>query len=458
MNHEIVKARKELIAKREQEKNLSCYLRGMAGVYYRLANYNLAMQYTAFAEAVKDGDIKLSEKTAAYADTVKLQIARLAEQAAQGADAQQALASMLKVRDELTAAMQVMTAYTDRLYLHEYVLRRLAPAMENTVEEIDSYAALEEMSGFLFCDEEQEGLLARVALVVAELPVRMTKAKFMEWIMTTTAMYQDADAESRNRLLYMLECAAGLYEPEGMEQFPECAKVLAMLNGLEYKNLTEEQYFAAKEALEKITEYINQVTESHLSLMEIVNSLLSAMFTEGYVMPADLEATKGCREALRLVLSGDYEEEDLVEAFETFEGAPEETEEFLFTEEGHFEELSVDEKLLEAMLLKPLYTRVLYAKRLHSTSLFVSLEEEKEEAATLEAMIEEFCGRLSAVLEKGQRALNRAIMAQVIHNLPLPFTKKSDIQKYILSALENCHDMAEKTAAIREIRDLAEGI
>ena len=457
MNQELVKARKELLAGRDVEFHLPCYLKNLAGVYYRMANYNLAMQYTSFTEGVTEGDVELSEQAKVYAGMIKQAVDTLAN--GETVTSEELLEQIGTVRRELTTAMQVLTAYTDRLYLHEYVLQRLAPGMEGTVEEIDSNGALEEISSFLFFDEEQEGLLARVSAVISELPVRMTKAKFMEWVNNTASVYKEADSETLDRVFYMLYSASGLYEPEGMELFPECKTALAKLNGLDYRSLTEAQYREAKDVLEEITRFITSVSETYFSLTEITNSLLTVLFTEGYVMPADVEATKGCRDIYRMLSEGkDFTEPELVEAFETFEGIPEQIEEFLFTEEAYFDELTVEDKLLEAMLQKVLYTRVAYARRLHTTSIFVTLQEEEVKETSFEAMLEAFCVAVTKQLEEGQRALNRAVMARVIQNLPLPFTRKSDIQKYVLASLENCHDMSEKTAAIRAIRELAEGM
>lgn len=459
MNQELVKARKELYAKRDVEQNLPCYLRNLAGVYYRMANYNLAMQYTTFKEGVEEGDMVLSEQAAAYAKVLEDQIQRLAASGAEAESVESPMEAVGALRQELTVAMQALTAYTDRLYLHEYALSRLAPGMEGTVEDIDSNAALEEISSFLFCDEEQEGMLARTSLVVSELPVRMTKAKFLEWVRNTASVYKDADSETIERVFYMLYSASGLYEPEGMELFPECKEALDYFSGLDYRNLSLEQYDTAKEKLEEITEAITAVSESYFSLMELTNSLMTVLFTEGYVMPSDLKATAGCREIYRMMGDGtDFTEEDLVEAFETFEGLPEEIEEFLFREEGYFDELPVEEKLLDAMMQKALYTRVLFARRLHTTSLFVELESRETKEESFDSALDGFCTAITGALETGQRVLNRGVMARVIQNLPLPFTRKSDIQKYILACLENCHDMSEKTAAIKAIREVAEGM
>lgn len=457
MNQELIKARKELLAKRDVEYNLPCYLRNLAGVYYRMANYNLAMLYTAFTEGLAEDEEALPEKAQAYADKVKTYMDELGKGGSVASE--EMLAGLGELRRELTVAMQALTAYTDRLYLHEYALQRMAPGMEGTVEDIDSNAALEEISSFLFFDEEQEGLLARVSATVSELPVRMTKAKFMEWVRSTASVYKEADGETLDRVFYMLYSASGLYEPEGMEQFPECKEALESLNALDYRSLTEEQYREARKTLEDVTEFITAVSEEYFSLTEITNNLMTVMLTEGYVMPADTEATACCGDIYRMIFEGkDFTDVELVEAFEAFEGIPEEIEEFLFTEEAYFDELPVEEKLLEAMLQKVLYTRVAYARRLHTTSIFVTLEEETKKEASFEQMLDEFCEAVTKVLEGGQRAVNRGVMARVIQNLPLPFTRKSDIQKYVLAALENCHDMSEKTAAMRAIRELAEGM
>lgn len=457
MNQDLVKARKELYAKRDVERNLPCYLSGLAGVYYRMANYNLAMQYTSFLEAVDEGDTVLSPQAQAYADAIKEQVNCLV--GTEGSNTECALQTVLSLRSELTTAMHALTAYTDCLYLHEYALQRLTPGMDGTVEEIDSNAALEEISSFLFFDDEQEGLLARVSAVVSELPIRMTKAKFMEWVRGTASVYQDADPETVDRVFYMLYSAAGMYKPEGMELFPECKTALDELNRVDYRNISEEQYKSAKEVLDNVTEFISSVSDVYFSLTEIANSLLTVILTGDYVMPEDRTATKGCREIYRMLQeTPDFMDPALIEAFESFVGLPEEIEEFLFREEGYLDELNVDEKLLDAMMQKVLYHRVMYARRLHTTSIFVELEEKKAETKSFEDALNCFCEDLTGVLESGQRAVNRGVMARVIQNLPLPFTKGSDIQKYVLASLESCHDMSEKTAAMRAIRELAEGM
>lgn len=458
MNRELIQARKALFAGKETEKNLPCYLRELAGCYYRMGYYNLAMQYTAFAEAVKEGLLQTDERTEVYAAQLKRLLGVLLAEQAAPEELKEAMGILLTMRGEITVFMQALTAYTDKLYLHEYALKRLEPAMEDTAEDIDSYAALEELESYLFGSGEQEVPYDRLISIVSELPVRMTKGKFMEWVRSMAAVaYKDADAEGLYRAFYMLYSAAGLYEPEGMEQFPDYAGALQYFSSADYRSMTEEQYRDAKERLEKVTKCIASDVEVYFSLIEIVNSLLMLFFTAPYAMPEEVRQTEGCRQVLRLMLCEEpYSEEEIVEAFASFEGEPEELDEVLQEEEAYLEELPVKEELLAALMQKELYTRVMCASRLHTDSVFVELEEKEPPEESFEASLEAFCTRLSEVLENGQRAVNRARMAQVIQLLPLPFKKKSEVQKYILAALENCHDMSEKTAALREIRKSAE--
>lgn len=457
MNREMIQARKDLLAGREPEQNLPRYLRGLAGCYYRMANYNLAMNYTAFTEAVKEGGINITDRQKPHEALVKELLESLLSAPGESQSSEETLRKLNDMRRKITADMQVLTAYTDKLYLYEYVLRRLAPSMEDTVEEIDSYAALEELMSYLVSDGEQEPLLETLSVIVSELPVRMTKGKFMEWVRGTASVYKDSDAESLNRTFYMLYSAAGLYEPEGMEEFSEYAGALRYFSLLDYRNITQEQYYDAKAKLETVTESIASITEAYFSLMEFGNALMMLFLTAPYVAPEDLKEAESCIDVLRLLMREEpYTEEEIVKAFEPLEGAPEALEEFLFKEETYLEELPISEELISAMMQKVLHTRVTYAKRMHTTSLFIELEEENPQEGGFEEILEKFCTQLSEVLEHGQRAVNRARMAQVIRNLPLPFTKKTEVQKYILAALENCHDMSEKTAALREIRESAE--
>lgn len=456
MDHTTIQARKALMAGREPEKNLPVYLKGVAGAYYRMANFNLAMQYATFAGAFSGHGLFFGEEEDLYAKQLKELLMQYVSGMVTPELSEEGLKKLLALRTEFIDRMQVLTAYTDKLYLHEYVLKRLAPGMEHTEEEIDSNDAVNELTGFLFHEGRKDYLRENLSYVISELPIRMTKARFFEWVKQTSAAFRESDAESLNRSFYMLYSAAGLLEPLGMERFAELKTALEYFDTLDYRSMTEEKYEEAKVMLETVTEHLSGFSDSYCSMMELINSMTSIFLMLPFVSPEDEKSVGCCINALKLSLREEpATEEELMEAFSALEGVPEELETELLAEEGILSEFPVKDSLIEAMMQKVLFSRIQYAKQLHTTSLFVNPEETFEKVE-FDEEIEKFCKILSEKMDQGQKAMNRARMAQVLYHLPVPFTKSSDVQSYMMSTLDNCHDASEKTAAMRIIRGFAE--
>lgn len=449
MNASVTGARKALLAGRELEKNLPVYLKGVAGAYFGMANYNLAMQYTTFSQAVAGHEILLDEREEYYVGELSDLIMGYLSENVSPQFYEDGIKKLFSLRERLCADMQAVTDFSDKLYLHEYVMKRLAPKMETGVEEFDEKAATQELMAFLFEESRKESLRENISFLISELPLRMTRARFFAWVRSSAAAFRELDAEGLNRTFYMLYSAAGLMEPEGRERFPELGAVLAFFDALEYRSLNEEKYEEAKVMLESATEQLNRVSDIYMSLMEIANSLTSVFLTAPYVSAEDGQAAECCKRAISLNFKEEpATEEEVFDAFAAFEGVPEELEAELLREEAFLEEFPVKDDLIGAMMQKVLYTRIRYAKQLHTTSLFVVLDEKFEETG-FEEELEKFCSALSEKLDGGQKGINRARMAQVLYHLPVPFTRSSEVQSYILAAFENCHDMSEKQASRR---------
>jgi len=453
MDNNIKNARKALQAGREIEKNLPVYLRGVAGAYYKMAYFNLAMQYTTFAGSVSDHEVSLDEKESGYAERIAEMLRKYILENAIPAEYEEGLKELLAMREDFTERMQILTAYTDRLYLHEYALKRLAPEFENTKENVDSQTATNELVGFLFQESRRDSLRENIAFALSELPIRMTKAKFFDWIRETSAAFREADSESLNRTFYMLFSSAGLLTPDGMDKFEEFQTALRYFDGLDYKKMDEKGYQEAKLMLETVTEHISLTSDQYCSMMEVINQLTSIFLLKQFVSGEDESAVACCKKAVEIALREEpATDEECEEIFSALEGVVEELETDILAEEGVFVEFPVKDAMIEAMMQKVLYTRILYAMKLHTTSIFIRLEENTEET-TYEEELNRFLTALNEAMEKEQKALSRARMAQVLYHLPIPFTTSKEVQSYILSAFDNCHDDAEKTAALREIRN-----
>ena len=79
------------------------------------------------------------------------------------------------------------------------------------------------------------------------------------------------------------------------------------------------------------------------------------------------------------------------------------------------------------------------------------IDNDEYEALNTEKLISEF----DAFFGKHQRKINRAVMAFVIAQLPVFFNNISELQDYIYNSLTNCSDMAEKTACVEILQQIA---
>lgn len=456
MNKELIQARKNLLAGREPEINLPLYLQGLAGYYYRMANYNLAMQYTTFAEGISEKELELTGKEEEAFLQIKKAIADYCGGEMNPPEQEKVLTGLWKLRDAFVLKMQNLTAFTDGFYLHEYAMKRIAPAKEETVAPVNTTEATNEILAFLFAPEQKDALRENISVALSELPIRMTKQKFLEWVRNTSAAFKESDPESIYRAFYMLRSAAGLISPTQEEDEEELNETLEFFGKLHYSGMDDKTYAEAKQRLERTTQKLVATGDLYCQMTEVLNSLLILYFTEAFVSAEDIRSVECCRQALRLAIAdGETDDEAYAQAFGAFEGIPEQLEEALLTEEAAWEQLSIDESLVDAIMQRVLYTRISYAKKLHSTSLFAELDG-TEKQGDYEKELDAFCTDFEQITEQSDRAVNRARMAQVLYHLPVPFTKSTEVRDYIFAAFDNCHDDAEKTAVLRALRAYAE--
>lgn len=455
MNNEWSQAKKALTEGREAEKNLPIYLTELAGAYYRLAFCNLVMEYPYLTDFLQETGKEGSSETTKTGEELLKMISDITGKD-KAVDYEALLKRALLLRREITEDMQAVTAYSERLYLHEYALRRMLPEMEGRVEEISSEAATAELFRFLFPNEKQEKLQERLFLLLSELPVRMTRERFFEWLKGSLQGYQNSDQGGKDQVLYVLRSVTGLLTPIRMDLFSDYRDELSYFDTLDYKNINTEQFSAANSRLSVTTEALINDSEMFSMMMKLLNSVTTILLTAPYLSGETESKTEPMRALLQKLRTDTESVEEMDYAF--LEGIPEELSELLIKEEAFLSEFPIKETMLEAMMQKVLYDRLKAAGRLRSISLFMELNEDEESEQPKRSFSEElslFCEELSKKLEVGQRAVNRARMAQALSHVPIPFQKSSEVKKYIMEAFENCHDNSEKTAALRIIRELA---
>lgn len=369
-------------------------------------------------------------------------------------------------RSKLLHESEKLMTYIEYFSLYEYVLKRLKGRFsEETAEVWSDQEAVDEMMRFIISAPEAPERNQRIKMILSELPMRFTKAKFFSMVRQSMAVYEGVDRQTLEEAIENLKREALLVIPQGMEEGHEqLALLLKQLNEADYRNLDKEKAEKLWEVFDEAKETLFYQSADRLSLMEMVNDFY-VMNLAGADMLMDSQEKKAV-DSLVVLLWEKMEQEDyslteeaLAELLVPLEGR----------QEAYYEQWSrFEDSDLDVLLGKDASDKDREKARkvglLLSTSLYMSLEPEKkpEEAGILlsrkavETMCQPFCDELEADWKGKPKGIIRAMMANLLSKLPMFFLNSDELRDFLSGCLSSCTDNAEKSASLAEIRKLME--
>lgn len=374
-----------------------------------------------------------------------------------------------ELREQITARMQILTAYTDGLQVYEYILNRLEFTYEEETEDretdLDAYA--QKIFRYLFQDDDKMVINSKIQMVVSELPVRITKSRFFDIINESLKLYTGSECSSVDDFAETIRACSGLFRPEGFETvYPEFFKTLTLYEGLDYQNLSKEQWKKYRTGLLDTADKIDHIVSQLLILAEVVNHLYAAVSAAVYVQIDTKEAEIACRileHTLSAMDGHDPMKEETEDCLFALEGIPEQLSEKKIQTEGVlFDIWTQQQDLLKSLSLWEEYSDLNRMSKLLCNSTFVSLEAEDltpEIADSIyinqvrDQLIEEFTRSFAGQTKQ----MNRARMAMVLGIVPVFFNSQEEISDYLKYALENCKNQWEEKAVIRILDEMMEG-
>ena len=453
----------EVLEGKNLEQNLPFVFGKMATVNHIYAGTSFAMQYFSFYESIADGETNLPEE----AMQILKQIADIAMEnivgSFDGSKREKAIEVLDDIRKTITAKMQVLTAYTDIFSLYEYMINRLELKYEELAEMYDDTAAREILQ-YIFMEKDNLLVNTRIQQMLSQLPVRMSRGKFESLVRAGFENYVGMDTGAADDFVYRIVSVAGLYEPEGMEDyFPDFSKSLSALKERDWREMGEADYREAQELFSRIAGEVQALTDDYYSLMELVNFLYAWLLNYPY---ASVEATAQMDHFLPLlgeicakVSSG----EEILNAalLDGTEGVLEEFSLKLQKMQGTLSKMEEDvRESAAALMLEKEYTCLRVSALLLSGSLFAALEPKEQmqiaDRAYLKAAADSLVEKLLTAFSVQPQILNRAMIAAVLGELPVFFNSQNEVMDYVRGSLSGCHEMAEKVAGIRLMRKLME--
>lgn len=467
---------KELSRGRHLEEHLPVYGNYLGELYFRSAVTELAMDYYTYYEMMEDRRVQDQEL-----DTGITAINEILHQVLiPGAVDEQREAALDRIhalRNHVYHVVEVLSAYADIFSRYEYVFNRCEYLFkEPPLTQKSDERFTKQLVEFIFSEADNAVINRRISDVVGELPLRMTKGKFFQYLTEGLTVYKQTDHRTLDDFIYMIRTSAMLQLPEGLEEFKDLYEIYTFAKNLDYEHLTEEQLTSLEQKLTYSSDFIIQYTDFYEMLQRIINKTYASLLCLPY---SDVQRPE-VRAALDIIQSVVQEfgntgyhslSDEITEGFGVLEGVPERLHGELSSVEFVLDNIFNQHlPLVQSLMCGPLYQGLFMSQRLLSDSLFIDLsqvdvqmeqsghtEEHQEQISVADyvdietkALIED----LTAFFKANQKAVNRSVMAIVLAKLPVFFNNVAEVQDYIYYAFSGCTKKAEKIASMEILQHI----
>ncbi len=364
------------------------------------------------------------------------------------------------IRNEIIREMELVTGIVDHLRIYEYILNRVEYRFDESGFDADYYnnGLTNDLMHYILSDKDNVVINGKIAEVVTQLPMRLTKNSFLEHVKDAFSLYKGAYVSTVRDFVYNLSTVAMLPKLEGVDtEFEQVAAILRELDGADYKNITADGYRRLSQLLTVASTDMENAADIYLMLAMVVNDLYTVLLTKGNAFE-DVEEVVNAKKVLRQIsesikAGNEPADDEMMDIFAGFEGKQEKL------------AMSVDscDYVVEYVLgnctgqleetgMAAVYVALKNVLKLQSGSTFVSLTDgESSEVITdeaVEAEYNKFSLAITEAFKEHTQPVNRAIMANVLGQLPVFFNSVDEIQGYINVSLMQCSDVAERKACV----------
>lgn len=440
------------------KENLKVYRNQAVQTYCEYSTLELTFSAYTLLEEIMEEKIELAEKEHESIEAVLQSLGEIGQDTCNYAEVAEA---MKHIREKITAKMDLFTAYTDRLICYEYVLNRMElkflskKKLEEKCASLNEEEYLQRLSNYLFGSKDQSVIRDKLRMVISQVPVHMTKSKLFEKIGEALTLYKGGDRSSLDDFIYMIRTSAMVYEPQQyVGEYTSLETALSRLQTADYTNMTEDEYEELTQVLESAAGSVHEFTDFYYSLQKVVNGIYAICLILPYVEKESSLVGKGRVIWSRLALR-EYQSEMLF----PLEGRIEQcVERSSYLESVLYEIKSAYKEELAELSLTSFFEDVSIVANLLSDSLFIDLdkvtEEEVADADYVQGCMEQLLDELSQKMDQLSRPVKRAVMGQILSQLPMTFQNTQEAMEYIRVNLLGCQDKAEKVIVMEMLLDL----
>jgi hypothetical protein len=464
MKSEERSAIKNISKNKDIETNLPIYGNSYMNAVYEYNMIRLTLNYYTMKEVVDEGGV-IHEDEALLSLLEDVHSIIFATIINKSEDVSEAIGKLHDIRKKLTDRMFVLTAYTDALQIYEYILNRIEYGITGDNYEVDANDLCERVFKYLFSDNDKMVINSKIQMVTAQLPVRMTKSKFFDYLNATLNIYIGSDVEAVDDFVDMLRSTALLKKPAEYETlYPEIYNLINLLETTDYKKMEADTFGSVMEQFGMTTSRLTELVSNHLLAMEIVNALYSVLLSIGY-QHNEQDSIKSCENMIKSLHGAFISESDIPsevdDEFYVIEGR----QEILGEDILQFESILPDalEKTDEIswMMAEKIFNNLSMISKLMGNSLFIDLDKESLDLSASDVEYinkkrDELVNEFTAFFAEHTKDVNRAVMGAVFSNMPVLFNSMQETKDYIEHSITACGNDSELMACAKILDEMME--
>lgn len=457
---DLVYVANDITSGKKLEENTVKYGKSLATLYGGLGFIKLTMNYYTLCELVQDSDLdecKADTRFKELAELVTDMISRLIN----NDNCDNLVAELEQIRNEIISKVELATKIVDHLRIYEYVLNRVEYRFDDSEFDSDYYDSrfTNDIMHYILENKDNVVINGRIAEVVGQLPMRLTRSKFLEYLNEAFSLYKGAMVGTVNDFIYNISTVAMMGDiSEAHNEFGQVGEILDNLKNADYKSIEQDEYKRLSGLFTIASAKMENVADMYVILAMVVNDLYTVVLTRGAAFE-DVSEIENSKKALARITEGMrtgtwFADEEMMEIFESFEGKQEKL--AMSVESCDYAlayALEECEDVLERNGMLDTYHALTKVLKLQSGSNFVSLEDDSTKDAiiedeALEKLFNDFAGNITQVFKANSQMINRAIMAGILSQLPVFFNSVDEIQGYVNVSLSQCSDIAERKACV----------
>ncbi len=442
------------------EENLSTYSQLLLSSYQKIAYGEYALDFT------EKYDLLAEEKSGIIYDSLKV-VTDITRSVGEGdfSALEAEVKALDQCRNDVIAMMSELEKYIHYLGLYEHIYNRLQFKYEQDAGDYDADVLMEKLMAYINDADDVETANARIQSVLGELPVRMTRLKFLELLENGCLCYVGARNDMADDFFSRLKVCA--QAPGVCELNPKWEDLFSIARELEQTDLTAVTKAQIRDLSVKI-QVGGQLLAKQLSyamdLLDLINTLYTILITTPYIVQPDRDVEKDRRilkAYMKAVDSGDFLDidEDILGGLEkTVENQEKYLGEHMLLEDTLDFVCEKYASQIQGMMLSGPYSALSTAQRLGGINPTADISHTAPYFSADEAYIRKYIEEMSDVycesFKQSGQLIKRALISMAFENMPVPFDSLDKVTDFIRQSLNSCTEGYERAAT----RSLLDGI